>query len=183
MSKKISGKILAMAAALMLAFAEGCGNDLAQASAPGEGARPLLRYRVDQVRGFAWALRPDGVDVYGPKGALIGHVVLPEWSWAGHPYGCVPDLVIGPDGAALISSDVQPTLWRVRPETLEVSRHDLVLDPDEGRDIGFSRLAYSTQEGAFLAVGSFHGARWRIGSSLKTAQKMLPVRGSSKCSP
>jgi len=75
-------------------------------------------------------------------------VPLPGWLYAGEPYGCAPDLALGPKGEALISSDVVPVLWRVDPETLAVTQHTPWLDADADKDIGFTALAFSREQDA-----------------------------------
>jgi hypothetical protein len=89
---------------------------------------------------------------------------------AGESWNCAPDLALGPNGEALVSSNVVPTLWRIDPATLTASRHELVLEEDRGRDIGFTGLVYSPVQGAFFAVSALHGSMWRIDPLLKRAQ-------------
>ena len=117
------------------------------------GERPVLRYRIDAVRGRLWVLTLGGVELYDiATRRKVAQIALPEWIWAGEPFSCSPDLAVGPAGEAVVSSDVVPTLWRVDPVTLAVSRHDLMLYEDGGRDIGFTGLAYSAQQGVYFAV-------------------------------
>ena len=171
--------------ALMVSMSMAGGCDSGAASRDHqwpEGEMPPLRAKHDPARDRAWALTLSGVDLYEFKTRrMIRHIALPGWSWVGEPYGCAPDLAIGPNGEALISSDVQPTLWRVHPGTLEVTRHVLVLDQDQDKDAGFSHLAYSAKHGAFVAVSSFYGSRWMIDASLKTARKIQDTKGQPKC--
>ena len=134
---------------------------------------PILKLQVDAVRERIWILTRSGVDIYNFKTQKrTGHVSLPDWHWAGEPFGCSPDLALGPRGEALISSDVVPTIWRVDPATLAASRHELVLDEDADKDIGFSGLAYSAEQGVWFATSCFHGSLWRIDPPLRSAQKM-----------
>ncbi|MDB5804378.1 MAG: hypothetical protein JWN73_1700 [Betaproteobacteria bacterium] len=141
------------------------------------GKLPVLHYREDAARKRVWILAADGVHAYalGTR-KEIGHAVLKDWIWAGDPYGCAPDLVLGPDGEALVSSDVSPTLWRVDPVTFAVTRNNLALDHDNDKDVGFSGLAYSPAQGAFFAISHFHGSLWRISPLLKSAQKIALTR-------
>jgi hypothetical protein len=134
----------------------------------------MLNGKVFATMAFAvCSLTPAGVVVVDLKsGRTVARVDLPGWHWAGAPYGCTPALALGPKGEALVSSDVLPVLWRIDPETLAVSRHELTLDEDSGRDIGFSALAYSAKLGTFVAVACTGGARWRVDSFLKRAQKI-----------
>ena len=137
-----------------------------------DGTTPILRMRMDAAsRG--WILTKTGVAVFDFKARRTVRLVeMPDWQWAGEPYGCQPDLALGPKGEAVVSSDVLPALWRVDPETLEVSQHALALDADAGKDIGFSRLEYSAGQNAYVGVSSVHGSVWRIDPQLGRAQKL-----------
>ncbi|HEY8051869.1 MAG TPA: hypothetical protein VIE42_03590 [Steroidobacteraceae bacterium] len=137
------------------------------------GERPALRYRLDTVRGRLWVMTLGGIELYDiATRRKVAQIALPEWIWAGEPFSCSPDLAVGPAGEAVVSSDVVPTLWRVDPDTLAVSRHELVLDEDRGRDVGFTGLVYSAQQQAFFAVSSFQGSLWRIDPLLRRAQNI-----------
>lgn len=132
---------------------------------------PILRFQKDAERDRGWILTRSGVRVFDFKTRQTTHVPLPEWVWAGEEFTCLPDLALGPKGEALISSNVVPTLWRVDPVTLAVSRHELALDADTTKDVGFTGLAYSARQGAFFAVSHF-GALWRIDPLLRRGQKI-----------
>jgi hypothetical protein len=137
-------------------------------------AEPLaLRQQFDSARNRVWTLTHDGVVARDmASGKTLGEISLPGWIWAGAPYSCSPDLALGPRGEVLITSDVLPVIWRIDPETLAVSRHELVLDADGDKDIGFSALAYSPRHGAFFATSAVYGSLWRIDPLLRRAQKI-----------
>jgi hypothetical protein len=145
-----------------------------------QNVSPILRLQVDAARDRIWILTRSGVDVYDSRTQKgTRHVPLPDWHWAGEPFGCSPDLALGPRGEALISSDVVPTIWRVDPATLAVSRHELVQHEDADKDVGFSGLAFSAEQGVWFGASSFHGSLWRIDPSLRWAEKMpspTPIR-------
>jgi hypothetical protein len=135
-------------------------------------ADEILRFQKDAARDRGWILTRDGVLVFDFKTrSTTAHVALPEWTFAGEEFTCLPDLALGPKGEALISSNVLPTLWRIDPVTLAVTRHELVLDADATKDVGFTGLTYSAQQDAFFAVSDF-GALWRIDPLLRRAQKI-----------
>ena len=95
------------------------------------------------------------------------------------PYGCPPDLALGPKGEAVVTSNIVPILWRIDPDTLAVSVHELVLDADNDKDVGFSGLRYSTEHGVFFAASDVHGSLWRIDPLLRKGQKvpfLAPIR-------
>jgi len=132
---------------------------------------------VDAIRSRIWVLTRDGVALYeASTGEEIAQIPLPGWLWVGGQYSFPPDLAIGPKGEAVITSNVVATLWRVDPVTLVASEHELVLDENTGRDIGFTGLVYSAQQGAFFAVSAFQGSMWRIDPLLKRGQNIpLPA--------
>ena len=138
-----------------------------------DGDWPILRFRMDPKRGRGWILTAQGVLLFDFKTRQTSaHIALPGWLWLGEAYSCAPDLALGPQGEVLVTSNVVPTLWRIDPLSLEVSRHEVVLDQDNDRDVGFSALAYSSKQAAFFGASSLNGSLWRIDPSLKRAQKV-----------
>ena len=139
------------------------------------------RQRDDPARGRVWILNPQGVFFYNTGTGKLVKVTLPSWQWVDTPYACPPDLAIGPNGEAVVTSNVVATLWRIDPDSLAVSVHQLVLDADNDKDVGFSGLRYSTEHGVFFAASAVHGSLWRIDPLLRKGQKvpfMGPVRES-----
>lgn len=182
-SKRSAASVLGVAA--MAVAVAGCDSDaasirVAQASVVESlpqgwyrGDQPMLRHQVDAVRGRIWVLTPAGAALYeASTGEELAQVSLPEWLWVGENYACAPDLAIGPGGEVVISSNVVSTVWRVDPVTLAASRHELVLDESNGKDVGFTGLAYSPQLKAFVAVSGVHGSMWRIDPLLQRAQNI-----------
>jgi hypothetical protein len=157
MTTKIAWVVVASAM-----FAAGCDQEA-----------PLLQYRKDPARDRHWVLTSEGVTVRDLNARrVVARIPLPDWHWAGTPSGCTPALAIGPKGEALVSSDILPTLWRIDPDTFAVTRHELALERDAGKDIGFSGLAYAAQSASYIAVDCSQGAVWRVDPSLKTGQKV-----------
>lgn len=147
-----------------------------------QGELPILRSQMDASRDRVWVLARDGVHLYNIRTRQrITHVQLPDWHWAGEPYGCAPDLALGRQGEAVVSSDMLPVLWRIDSATLRVTRHELALDADVDKDVGFSALSYDAANGEYFAVSHVHGSLWRIDRSLTRAQKISlssPVRNA-----
>ncbi len=134
---------------------------------------PMLQYQQDGARHRGWALTPAGVSVVDLRsGRTLTEIRLPGWHWAGAPYGCTPALALGPKGEALVSSDVMPTLWRIDPDKLTVSRHDLALDANPDKDVGFASLTYAAEQGAFVAVACSGGSLWRVEPQLLGARRI-----------
>jgi hypothetical protein len=139
-----------------------------------------LRYRAQQERARAWVLDAQGLflEQAGQPRRPVG---LPDWTWAGEPYACAPDIAIGPRGEIVVTSNVVPVLWKVDPDTLAVSVHRLELNADADKDVGFSGLAYSERDDAYFAVSELHRSLWRIDPMLRSAQKLAlsePARGA-----
>ena len=148
--------------AALLASIGGCDSE----------AQPYARYQMDVVRNRAWSLSAGGLSFHdrSAPGKTV-QVPLPGWHWAGPPYGCLPDLALGPKGEAVVTSDVLPTLWRIDAETLAVSVHPLALDADMDKDVGFSAITYSSRHGAYYALSQTPGAIWKIDPLFRRAQK------------
>jgi len=117
-----------------------------------------------------WQLTRNGVVVQ--DAGRTTRVPLPDWVYAGPRFGCAPVIAVGPDGEAVVTSDVAPTLWRVDPRTLAVTRHELKLDTDNDKDVGFVDLAWEEKQGAYFAASTADGALWRIDRELKAARKV-----------
>jgi hypothetical protein len=170
------GKAKAILLAVSIASIAGCDIDAPSREAARGATAPnsqavSLRYQVDPARNRVWSVAQQGVFVHEsitPKKVPVG---LPGWQWAGAPYGCLPDLALGPKGEAVITSDILPTLWRIDPESLAVSVYSPVVDADENQDFGFTALTYSPEHGAWFAV-SLQGALWRIDPLFRRAQKI-----------
>ena len=150
---------------------------LAASSALAEPPR-TLRVVQDAARNQYWLLQRDGVYLYdAATQALKKRYELPGWLYVRQHYACAPDLALDARGAAVISSNIAPVLWRVDPAKGEVTTHELALDADNDKDVGFSGLVYAAEQGAFFAVSSVQGSLWRIDSLLRKAQK-IPVSTS-----
>lgn len=159
--------IAALAAAISLVALAGCDSQAEP------NASLMLRYQVDAGRDRSWWLTRDGVLLHSaaqPKKV----VPLPGWLWAADPH-CPPDLTLGPNGEAVVTSNVVPILWRIDPRTLAVTVHELQLDSDTGRDVGFVALGYSAEQAAFFAYSEDHRSVWRIDRQLVRASKVADV--------
>jgi hypothetical protein len=143
-------------------------------------AEPALTLRVahDVSRNQYWLLQRDGVYLYdATTQALKQRYELPGWLYVRNQYACAPDLAVDGRGAVVISSNVTPVLWRVDPAKAEVTTHEIALDADGDKDVGFSGLVYAAEQGAFFAVSSIQGSLWRIDPQLRRGQK-IPLSAS-----
>jgi len=119
-----------------------------------------------------WRLTSQGVLLLKAGERDPIRISLPDWIWAGEPYTCGPALAVGPKGEAVVTSDVVPVVWRVDPASLQVTRHAVELDRDTGKDVGFSTLSYSTEQGAFIAINGLDGSLWMIDAQLTKAKRI-----------
>jgi hypothetical protein len=137
-----------------------------------DGRLQILRHQKDVSRDRGWILTPRGVAVFDYRTRqTTAFVNLPEWIWIGEAFMCPPDLALGPKGEAIISSNLLPSLWRIDPVSLRVTKHDLALDADTGKDVGFTGLTYSQKLGVFFAITDV-GTLWRIDPLFRRAQKI-----------
>jgi hypothetical protein len=131
-----------------------------------------LRTVHDASRNRVWVLERDAL--YLHDGAQKKRFELPGWVYVTDAYACAPDVALDAQGAAVVSSNVVPVLWRVEPAKAQVTKHELTLDADADKDVGFSGLAYAREPGVFFAVSATHGSLWRVDPLLRRAQK-IPV--------
>ena len=169
----------ALLAALVIALA---GCDISSALPARATSASLLdpsdigRQREDVARGLVWILNSQGVFLYHASTGKLVEVNLPSWQWVDTPYACPPDLAVGPNGEAVVTSNVVPVLWRIDPRNMAVSVHRLAMDADNDKDVGFSGLVYSAEQDAYFAASATHGSVWRINPSLKTARKIAVTK-------
>jgi len=130
------------------------------------------RQRVDLVRSRVWVLTEEGVVLYRNDRHERVAIHLPGWLLVGATFSCPPDIALGPKGEAIVTSNVVPMLWRINPDTLEVSVHRLELDSDANQDFGFSGFSYSSRHGKYFAVSSTQGSVWSVDPLLTKAQKV-----------
>ena len=167
--------IAAIFAGLALAGLAGCDSQAEP------NASPMLRYQVDSGRERSWWLMRDGLLLNGATQARKV-VALPGWLWTADPH-CPPDLALGPVGEAVVTSNVISVLWRIDPKTLAVTVHDLKLDTDNDKDVGFAAIVYSAGQQAFFAYSEGQRSVWRIDRQLERATKMANIDLSRMRSP
>ena len=143
----------------------------------------IIRQRSDSARGRLWVLTMEGMDVYDTlQRRRIAKIGIPGWNWIHEPYACAPDFALGPKGEVVITSNVMATLWRVDPESLAISRHEIAVEPGTGREFGFTGLTYSSSRGAYYGVAALDGSVWRIDPQLRVAREpALSVSSARAC--
>jgi hypothetical protein len=137
-------------------------------------AVPLLQVeRTDVAGNRVWVLELDALTVYDRTNRRrLRRVILPDWPVAGPGHACAPDLVLDRSGAALISSNVVPVLWRIDPQRFEVRQIFLTLDSDTDKDVGFTALAFAA-DGTLTAAGASFPSSWRIDLEAATARRVV----------
>jgi len=158
----------------------GCSRDGVHAQVPAafrggdsEVLHDGFRIRRDAVRNRIWLLGLDNVRVYdGQSKRLIRTFALPSWSVA--RLSCDPDLVLDRSGSAIVSSNVQPRLWRIDADSFEVTEHPVSLQGRERWDVGFAALAIGG-DGTLLALTSVSKSLWRIDLVKGSASMATPV--------
>jgi hypothetical protein len=132
-----------------------------------------VKAQLDAERNRVWLLTRQGVAVYDATTPdRILRVSIPGWTLGAEPNGCLPDIAVGPKGEAVVSSDAVPVLWRIDPDTLAVTRHELQLDTAQGKNVGFTLLRYAPRQRWYLAVDGLRGTIWRIDGDLTNAYLM-----------
>lgn len=156
-----------------LVFLGGCDSTASEVHASARIEAPIdTRYQLDLVRDRIWGLTGSGVSVQEGRHGRKSELSLPGWFVAGALHSCPPALALGPDGEAVITSNVISTLWKVDPVSRAVSAHPLVLDADNDKDVGFSGLVYAPEHAAYFAVSGGQGTLWKIDASLTRAEKV-----------
>lgn len=170
---------LASIAWVLFAIAVGAPS-MARAEEPRmEEALPALRVQVDAPRNRAWVLNRDAVYLYDlPKKTLIKRIELPDWLFVSEAYSRGPDLALAPTGAALVTSNVVSTIWKINPEDLTVRQHRLSLDADNDKDVGFTGLAFGPGGRDLIGTNSTLGSTWKLDLDAGTARK-LPAASTS----
>lgn len=166
-----NGRILkSIVLALSVAWLGGCESNVTSPQTAIQHAKG--RSLVDGGRGQVWTLSREGLFVSHVASVERQAIVLPDWAIAGEPFGSEPALALGRGGDVLVTSDIMPFVWRVDPRTRAVSVHRPVLSAHEDKDFGFTSIAYSPAEGAYVATSTMPNVRWRIDAALTRAELM-----------
>jgi hypothetical protein len=136
-------------------------------------AAAVLSYQVDAARERSVWLTREGVQIHSAAKPPVA-IALPGWMYVGAPH-CPPGFALGPKGEIVVTSNVIPTLWRVDGETLAVTTHELALDVDRDKDVGFAGVIYAAEERAFVAYSGTQRSVWKIDASLKSASRLAAV--------
>ena len=141
----------------------------------------VLRLRVDSQRERLWMLNIGSVHVFDlAKNQLIRSIALPSWLYTDDGSNCLPDLQLDQHGAAFVSDNVQPKLWRVDGNDFSVVERSVTLDSQRGVDAGFSALAIG-EGGVIYGAMAAPGSLWRIDGAAFRAENIAlsaPIHGA-----
>jgi hypothetical protein len=155
----------------------------ASISAVADQGPKMLKTLDDDARKRVYVLARDGVVLLDAKTRrTVAHVTLPGWVWVGEKYSCPPDIALAPDGDVLVSSNIVPIIWRIEHRTLATTLHELTLEQDRDRDVGFTRLRWSRHLRTFVGMAD-SGARWHIDLSLSRARKAAGAPAGHSAGP
>ena len=132
----------------------------------------VLRLRIDVPRDRLWVLDVGHVHVVDlATNRRIRSIALPNWTYSTHEDLCLPDLQLDEQGAALVSDNVQPKLWRIDPRDFSTIERNVKLDAHRNLDVGFSALAVG-ERGVIYAAMAAPGLLWRVDSDLSRAENI-----------
>lgn len=148
------------------------GNLLDRGSVHAGGGNTVLRVRLDVRRDRLWVLDVGRVHVVDlVTNRRIRTIALPNWMFSAHEDLCLPDLQLDEHGAAFVSDNVQPKLWRIDPQDFSVYERTVRLNAFRNVDAGFSALAIG--EGGVMYAGmAAPGLLWRVDTDLFRAENV-----------
>lgn len=174
--------MLVLPAAILAACVESRDPVADDSANPQKVVREALRVQVDRARGTRWELDWGNAYAYDiATGQLIRRVSLTGANLSGAHEACRPDMLLNRFGTVIISSNAQPSLWRISPSRFEIERFDIEVDSDQDKDFGFSGLAWSPGERELFAVSAATGTLWRIDLATAKASKVelsAPIPGA-----
>ena len=136
-------------------------------------AEPLgeaVRIRHDDLRNRTWVVGVGGAYLL-EAGAPARRFRLPGWVLLACAGDCQPDLMVEPGGTVLVSSNIQPDLWRVDPEASTAVRMPIAPEGDAMKDVGFTGLRHG-EHGQIDVTGTLDGAAWQIDLAAGRAVKL-----------
>ena len=148
-----------LAVAGAAALATGCGDGQFGPTALSTTAT-TVSFKVSTLPGLA------------TTGQLVKSISLQGANLSASRDTRLPDMLLARSGAMIVSSNAQPSLWRISPERFEVERFDVEVDRDHDKDFGFSDLAWSADGRELHAVSAATGSAWRIDLARGKATKV-----------
>lgn len=139
-----------------------------------------IRIRFDAARNRLWLLERGEIHVYQfDTNQFVQKIKLQGLN--DRLNNCLPDMALDAAGAAIISSNIVTTLWRIDPDSFQVTEHPLKRDADHDKDFGFSSLVYRARDGILFAANATMGTLWRIdvnAGSASSIELTTPIRGA-----
>ena len=180
MTKRLAAILLVPAAVTLVA----CVETRDHSTRPAAGVPGALRVSEDLARGMRWSLGWGEVSAHDiASRELVRSIALTGAGFSMARESCKPDMLLAGTGALIVSSNVQPTLWRISPARFEVERFDLEVDSDADKDFGFTGLAWGANQNLLHAVSATTGTLWQIDLAAGKASKIAlsePIRGACR---
>ena len=145
-----------------------------------QGEQRALRIKVDAARNRLWVLGLNHVYIYDITAKqLVRRIALPKGSVAG--FVCSPDMALDRSGAAIISSNVESTLWKIDADDFAIRAQVITSLASMNRDIGFGALTFAA-DGTLYALAAHAGSLWRINmATLHASEVALSERLLNTC--
>jgi hypothetical protein len=141
----------------------------------------ILRIRLDARRERLWILDIGNVHVFDlARNRMVRSIALPNWFYADEGTNCLPDLQLDEHGAAFVSDNMQPKLWRIDADSFSVYERAVSLDSQRNVDAGFSALSIG-EGGVMFAAMAAPGSLWRIDTGTFRAEQIglsVPIHGA-----
>jgi hypothetical protein len=139
---------------------------------PSSPGNSILRLRVDAQRERLWVLEIGAVHVIDlVTRQRIARIELTNWMHTEVAGSCLPDLQLDPVGAAFVTDNVQPKVWRIDADAFTLREHDVPLETEQFIDAGFTALLVHG-DGSMVAAMAAAGSLWRIDAGLAHAQQI-----------
>ena len=156
-----TGNVFVASGAAVKNMQHSAGQLIQRGHVPIGAGDTVLRLRVDARRDRLWVLDVGTVRVFDlAKNRLVRTIALPNWVYA-EGENCLPDLQLDDRGAAFVSDNIQPKLWRIDADELSVREHVVMLASHGALDVGFSAMTV-TEHGVMYAAMGAPGLLWRV---------------------
>lgn len=129
----------------------------------------VVRVLPDESRSRVWILTSRAVYLR-ESGAPTKRFTMPGRVHMDCAGDCQPDLLVEPAGSVLVSSNIQPDLWRIDPEAASSVKVPIALEQDSGKDFGFTQLRFGPH-GQIDVRGTLDRAEWQIDLAAQRASK------------
>lgn len=122
-----------------------------------------LQTQHDPFRGEIWSLCSNGLYLHWRSDKrLLRHIKLPDLIVVAAPHARPAALLIARDGSVFLASNVSPVIWKIHRLDFKPRSYDLRLEPDRGREVGFTKISETKIPDVLEGIDAQSGATWRI---------------------